>query len=471
METISYNTIFVNEFPFKKITKLYMEHKPNTHAIANIEGEIDYKTALDCIKRVDETTLISITTTAEQQPKTLFYGYVKDVSMSNDTEYTTISLSLCATSIKLDTKKINKTYQGTTKTYGAIIEENISSMGNLHMKVPDKPIGSLIMQYNETNWEFSKRMASQLNAPIISSLNAPKPQVYIGMPDSSKKHTIETNSYSYTSNPLDHERAKANGESAMLEDFSNASIKVFNYAYLGDEVKLNSKVYVVKAMEGKLFDGNLEISYALMPVSSSSNVTNLGGVKMPSTPNAASSGKMMLGTVKAVEKDKVQVHLTDIDKEYDGASDWWFPYSTAYSSSDGSGFYCMPEVEDQVRVFFPSGSEGDAFAASGVFAVPPENTRHKNFKAPGGKQILLTDEGIYIISKEGKIFINLVEEDGIEIYSESKIDIMAEGEVEIKSAKKVSIYAEEQVSIGAGKSIIDITKNSIKFAADNLRLN
>ena len=45
------------------------------------------------------------------------------------------------------------------------------------------------------------------------------------------------------------------------------------------------------------------------------------------------------------------MHLVDIDSEYDGAGNVWLPYSTAYSSSDGSGFYCMPAEGDQV-VFF-----------------------------------------------------------------------------------------------------------------------
>lgn len=67
--------------------------------------------------------------------------------------------------------------------------------------------------------------------------------------------------------------------------------------------------------------------------------------------NTQISGKMYTGIVQAVQKDQVQVHLVDIDSEYDGAGNVWLPYSTAYSSSDGSGFYCMPAEGDQVRVF------------------------------------------------------------------------------------------------------------------------
>ena len=47
-------------------------------------------------------------------------------------------------------------------------------MADLQMNVSDKAIGSLIMRYNETSWEFAQRMASTFGAPISANVNTEK---------------------------------------------------------------------------------------------------------------------------------------------------------------------------------------------------------------------------------------------------------------------------------------------------------
>ena len=104
----------------------------------------------------------------------------------------------------------------------------------------------------------------------------------------------------------------------------------------------------------------------------------------------------MTGKVTAVLADKVQVFLNSVDLQEDSSSNWWFPlfpYSTAYSSSDGSGWYSMPAVGDEVRVFFPSGNEADAFAASSVAKNVREKVTDKCWSGLNGKQILMTRRG------------------------------------------------------------------------------
>ena len=133
--------------------------------------------------------------------------------------------------------------------------------------------------------------------------------------------------------------------------------------------------------------------------------------------------------------------------------------------------YKRQEEGDEVRVFFPSGNEADAFAASSVCATPPANPKHKSWKAPGGKQILLTDEGLYIIAKEGKIYINLTDEKGIEIYSEKAINISSDTAVNIQAGTEVRIVAENEITVGTEGAYLDITKDTAALAASNVIIN
>lgn len=178
-----------------------------------------------------------------------------------------------------------------------------------------------------------------------------------------------------------------------------------------------------------------------------------------------------MGTVQAVKGDKVQVFFHEIDGSYDAGGTQWFPYSTSYSSSDGSGFYCMPEVGDQVRVFMPSNNEKDAFVASSVNLNPQSNTRDKSWKAPGGKEILLTDDGIYIICEEEKIFINLTAGKGIEITSDKNIEITSDANITLKAGKKIEMKAENVISMEVGNSSIQMDSQQIVLGADKVFVN
>ena len=61
----------------------------------------------------------------------------------------------------------------------------------------------------------------------------------------------------------------------------------------------------------------------------------------------------------------VKINL-EIDGNQDEGTARWFPYSTVYSSPDGTGWYCMPEVGDAIRLYFPDNEEKNAYAISSV---------------------------------------------------------------------------------------------------------
>jgi hypothetical protein len=466
MDTISHLNLAINGFPFQKITYLFISHEPNQHAYAKIIGEVDAGTAQDSLQRVDERTMVTITTTADGQPSELFCGCVANVSLEQDNAYSNVTLELCSLSRMTDTVKKKKTYQNTKATYGQIISKNISDLADFHMMVSDKAIGALIMQYEETDWEFAKRMASKLKAPLIANVSSARPQIYMGLPDASRIISEDSLFFGYGNDAARPSEASE----AMAQDFSSTAVQSYAYGYLGDRILFNGKSSVIKSVRAELRDGILKMNYGLMEGAGASG-GSLAGIAVPQTANVQASGKMMKGRVQAVQGDKVQVFLTSVDQSYDSGGDWWFPFSTSYSSGDGSGWYCMPEEEDEVLVFFPSGNEGEAFAASSVCASPPANPRNKSWKAPGGKEILLTDEGMYIIGNSGKIFINLTDKEGIEIHSDKNINISSEAKVNITSSKEMSIVAKNQVVIGTEGAYLEITEGSATLAAEEVLIN
>lgn len=466
METITYLNIAVSGFPFLKIRELDIWHEPNQHAKARVVGEADPETAKDCMQRMDEGSLVEITTTAQGQPPMLFCGCVSGTSLQQDNAYSLVCLNLLSTSRLTDIIKKKRTYQNTAMTYEQMININMSEKADLHMMVSDKAIGALVMQFGETDWEFAKRMASHLEAPVIANVSSVRPQVYIGLPDSSRTISEDSLFYDYGNDADQH----AQNAGAMAQDFSSQTVCSYSYGYVGDTLAFNGKACRIKSVSAQLKDGIMQMTYGLLEGGGAS-AGSVQGIAVPQTANAQASGKMMKGEVKAVERDKVQVFLNSVDESYDSGGNWWFPYSTAYSSSDGSGWYCMPEVGDEVLVFFPSGNEGEAFAASSVNVSPPDNPRNKSWKAPGGKEILLTDEGMFIISKSGKIFINLTDENGIEIHADKDINISSEANIYINSADTIGVVAKNQVMVGTEGAYLELTQGSAVLAASEVYIN
>lgn len=458
MSTITYENIHVNGIPFQRILNLRISHAPNAHGRAEIRGLIPREQARRLAEQTDETTGIEITTDAKEQPQCLFYGVVSMLNIGQQSEYAVLDLVAETTSSRLSAKQNSRTFQNTGKTYGQILNQILEGRGTVSVMVTDRPIGSMIMQCDETDWEFIIRMASQLGVPAFSNIIARTPQIYIGLPPSSRTKEIETLTYDYAKSNAEYQTAAA----AMPEDFSSDTIKSYDYFYLGDTVLFEGRSLQIKTVDAVLADGILECTYS-MGLKTSFHAA-------PIT-NSHASGRMMTGTVTAVMADKVQVFLNSVDSQEDSSSNWWFPYSTAYSSADGSGWYSMPAVGDEVRVFFPSGNEADAFAASSVAKNVREKVTDKCWSGLNGKQILMTEEGLVITGKEGKLYIKLSDAKGIEIISDMDINITSAAKVNIQGGEEVKIIAENEVLVGTATSYLDIRKEGITASAENIILN
>ena len=68
-------------------------------------------------------------------------------------------------------------------------------------------------------------------------------------------------------------------------------------------------------------------------------------------------GLSLKGRVLEAVQDTVKVQL-EIDVEQTKKEEAYpFPYTTMYTAEGNSGWYCMPEVDDTVMIYFPTREE------------------------------------------------------------------------------------------------------------------
>ena len=172
--------------------------------------------------------------------------------------------------------------------------------------------------------------------------------------------------------------------------------------------------------------------------------------------NSSKGDELQLSTKNIY--DQVQVLFTEDDlTKGDGYT--WLPYSTVYSSPDGTGWYCMPEKGDSVRVFFPNEDEKNAYTISSVHQPKGAGSKRsdpdkKTISTKFGKIIELAPSTIKISNGDGMLLC-ISDEDGIIITSETDISLNADGNISlISSSDTIDICAAKSITLQQGENKI-----------------
>jgi len=239
----------------------------------------------------------------------LFRGYITQIRLDTKAGYGELSVELADTSYLLDIRRQNKTYQNLGKSYGDILNDAYHGAGKAVVNVTDQPIGAFILQMDETNWDFSKRMASRFNVPIFSNLVAEKPMVSLGVPPGKQASELSTAAIRYTTDNGRFREVTGNdlteGHKAAAQDFNSLYVDSYDYAYLGDKVRVNGKDYYVWAVHAKLLDGLMRMNYEL---------TGRQGFVVPWVRNNNCAGRVIKSKRKSGDRsDCRELKMTCID--------------------------------------------------------------------------------------------------------------------------------------------------------------
>ncbi|MBR2216539.1 MAG: hypothetical protein IJ849_12410 [Selenomonadaceae bacterium] len=450
-----------------ELRDLVIRHAPNEHGQATVSLVVPTDTADKFVEQVTLTTKVKVEAQPDKDKQILFLGYIARLRSENEADQTFLTLELIDTSSQVDLEKESRTFQNLSKTYQDILNTAYGSAGTVKLKSDkNKAIENMVIQLAETNWEFARRMAARFNLPLISDLTADKPSVFLGLKDGGNEVTLTTarleQYFAAASYGRISKSAWGSDGSATQEDFTGLRVESYSYAYLGDKLKVNGTLYFVRKVMTRIAGGLLVMTYDL--------ATKETGVLAPTVEHDDLAGRILTAQVKKVDKDLVQVHFVDLDKNYDSSGTVWLPYATAYSSRDGSGWYVMPEEGDYVRVMFPSGKAEEAFVSSAINMAPLKDAKQKSFKAPGGKEILLTADGVEIICDHQKIFVKLDKDKGISLVSAKNIAVNADGDISLDAKGKIQILAKSGIDLQAGSSHLKVMTNQVSVGGNEIKL-
>ena len=460
--------IQIEPFEYTAIRDITIMRTVNAHAEASVTVQIRDGQEEEYLGMLTGEAWVKITGISGQDAgaihMVLFHGIVTDFSFSHDSYGTTMHLALASGTVLMDLKPHFRVFQNENTLCAAIHEKIVCAYPEGRVMIAegggDRPEGVLI-QYHETDWEFLKRTAAGAGRCLVPDSSKKGVRYTIGLPEGMKRDL-----------PTDRIRIKLDmrgymektlGGMAWLRtaDMPELVITDREICQIGDRITYQGKEYYICQIETGYQGGECLHTYHLRTKEALS----------PSAiPHEAVTGCSFDAVVTGGQKDRVQVEIAQDEwNAQDGKK--WFPYATVYSSPDGTGWYCMPEPGDSVRLHVPE-SEEDSFVMSAVHRetdAARQNPDYKSFKTKYGKEILFTPDSILMTNNQG-MMVEMNDSEGIMITSDKDIVVDAKENLTISSnSASLLIAAEDRLQVRQGGTSMTLS-GDISFTGGEFRI-
>ena len=439
MQMIGYDRLRV-EGPckLKHITDVAMSWKPGEHGMLRISGMVEEELRTNATLEAVWQDKIALYDEEEGKRKPLFKGVVTSVQTVHRNGVYTVEIEAVSGSIYSDLKKRRRSFQDTSQTYEKIITTVLRAYpgGDVLLQKGEKEKPSEpVIQYEETDWELTKRLASQFQSVVVCDILEETPKLFIGMPEG-KEHKLPDGA-SYTVSKDLAAFQKAGGEAAGLHDtdFFGYEIESRMFYRLGDRFKIRGYIeLIVSSMTARLEKGQLIYDYRLL---------REAGIREQPMMNRRLSGLTLQGEILAVKGEQVQVHLGIDDKQDKGTAHWY-----RYAPETGSAMYSMPQVGTKANLYLADAGGQEAIVTGGVrtngaSAEKTADPNNRYFGTEHGSEMKLSPTGVEFTggSKE-PLFLKLDDAVGIILSSPRKLTLTAKEEISLFTPKRVVIGAQ-----------------------------
>jgi Uncharacterized protein conserved in bacteria len=473
-DTITYENLVLSTYETEHILSIDVEKEKNQHAILHVTAILSEDKAEEYLYTTGTMTPVILGYQKEDTSlEILFRGIVTSVKIVRDGDVYYMDLYVQDNTWAMDIIKCSRSFQNVGMTTHQLISEVMAQYegGSFKLEIPDEPIGKLVIQYKETDWEFLKRFVSRYGAVIIPDVRAAMVAYYVGIPEQGDIYESSAFQYSMRKSMDEYLKIKENKWNDVDEiDYIVFQIKESKVLQVGDQVRLGEKNLHVEKANHILSDGILKNTYLLK---------RRNGFKCLESHNLEIIGASISGRVADVSRDKVMVDL-EIDEV--GKAAYWFPYSTMSASPDGSGWYCMPEKGDQVRVYFPTNEESESYAVSSISGYQPSagdtedamsNPNVKYLQTASDQVIKFEENGIIINSGSGQATIFLGNTGEVSLYGNNNINVTAQESLSLVSQSQLLLGAQESVTLKneAGANITLDSSGNISIAGSKIYSN
>ncbi len=438
---------------FKSILSCDVYKAVNEHFKVKISGYITKEIEKN-IRFFKSNDQLAIYAEEEGKEQSFFRGRVYNFKIRETRNTYILTINAESNTAWLDEKKHIRTFQNPDYTYRDIVKlllKNTVKTSVIYFAGQKKKTEGLTVQYNETDWMFLKRMAARIHTVLVPDCTNNSTCFYFGIPIKDREATEWSGDFEVII-----------GCSAIKENIIEYCIVSREIWELCTPVIVQGKELLVYQARGNIQNGEMVWIYRLR---------EKGDFEPGEVWNYDIIGASLYGEVINVKRDLVMLEI-NCENDYSDGTGMWFPYATIYTSSDGNGWYFMPDCGERVRLSFPDEKEKNAYVSSAVYIE--DKTGEKNdpavkfIRTAQGKELRIAPNYILITNNRG-MSICLDDEKGIEIKSTKSIELMSEEGISISSDGSIKIGSENGILLKQEENAI-VVRNGVSVHGLRIRL-
>ena len=446
------------ESPVPILTLLDMEivHSLNAHGRLHIKAVIEHEQQPKCFSSFYQNEQIQVFDATSESPVLIFCGKIQATAYEMQGQLLIASIQAVSYSVDLEGVVRNRSFQNPSLTFESIVAQVMEGIGGrfLWHAPAQQRIGTPFIQYEETDWDFLKRLISHLNQPLHVSVTTDRPDVYIGINRGRQRDLSEatilkrgrSNRY-YTGGGF------REGHSRLQYRYLRVRHDCSSWQ-MGDFVRFENGRFTI--FERTICFEKGELFYL-------DTMGEAGFLYQATMGNEAFRGLQLSGSITRVERESVYIQF-DFDQERRADYAWpWVP-------EVGNLCYIMPEVGSKVLLSFASDQEQDGAAThllrtSGV----PMQASHKEFATVHNKQLGLYPEGMVLKGQGRAATLSMMDESGIELDTDRAISLQARDRIVIRAGRRLTIRAPKQVLMQTNQANVELNQDFNLFAPSGVR--
>ena len=367
----------------------------------------------------------------------LFTGLVDSLFVSYEGGLEIVTICAVSASTLLDKGKKSRSFQDINLKYLDIINMVLSGTENacVYFHTQDMNIKKPVIQYEETDWQFIKRLASHLGVDIIPGFYEAIPEIHVGLVDGAIAGEIEGQIYRTVFDP----RYYTDGEYLGMQraDFVYYDVDSFEIYNIGDRVLFLEQVLHVCESKFTMTNGVLYCVYRLATpdyyMSKQQYNNDIRGISLP-------------GVVLETNHELVRIHL-DIDEHQDPSN----AYDYTWRPETGNLMYLMPEPGTRVTLFMQSSDEFSAICrncdrTNGEQLSEAQRPEDRYLTTPYKKRMFWKPDEAGFISINESSYVKIDDAIGTITNSSGRLLIQAEDELTF-DGKEVIFSAPKEITI------------------------
>ncbi|WP_077611740.1 contractile injection system protein, VgrG/Pvc8 family [Clostridium sp. Marseille-P2415] len=425
------------EMELTNIYDLIIMEEINQHAHLTLNGICQEERFNQLVSQLDEKKKVIV---KDQNQHLIFCGLITDLHLEERMQVCYFYLEALTVTYHMDMIKRKRVFQNLDMTYQEVIGTILKEYPNssfIDKVTENKKIPHLLIQYDETDWEFIKRLASHFHDGINPDPAGETIQFSFGRPLHEEIHEINKQP----------ETIKINLLKKQETDWISSYLKY----KIGDTVKNQSRTCFVKSVS--LVTNREDIQYNMQLIYSKE-------AEFSYLPNYHIAHAREWASIIDIERNKLKLHF--LMEDITGQNMPYFPFEAGENNEIG---YYMSEVGAKVEVHFPDEEEGNGFAASAMRegTVPQTDDppiRIQSMRNENGNELCMDMQSVRFSTGKENAAVKMTSDGILRLDSAGTLKLSASGNIIAgEGLKRLQIKAGNGIQLKAGKT----GNNAIEF--------